>query len=118
MPRNTCHATKVATSWAEDHVAISGIYSIDRTPTYSLCGKFDNGFWNREWGYPQIGVYFANCPSGGHDLLCLDYRGLSSGEEPSVVHVGQEDNYRITPVAADFESFIRGLTNEECFELD
>lgn len=69
-------------------------------------------------GYPQIGVYFANCPSGGHDLLCLDYRGLSSGEEPSVVHVDQEDSYRITPVAPDFESFIRGLTNEECFELD
>ena len=46
-------------------------------------------------------------------MLCLDYRGISSGEEPTVVHVDQDEEFRITPVAPDFESFIRGLKSED-----
>ncbi|WP_428981470.1 SMI1/KNR4 family protein [Nocardia brasiliensis] len=64
-----------------------------------------------EWGYPDIGIYFADCPSAGHDMIALDYRG---GDEPRVVHVDQEAGYRITTLAPDFATFIDGLVHEWC----
>ena len=71
-----------------------------------------------EWGYPEIGIYFANCPSAGHDMLCLDYRDIELNNEPAVVHVDQEHNYHITFVAPNFETFIRGLSKEDMFLED
>ena len=74
IPRQTNHRTKERTSWSHDHIAITGIYSVGREKPCSLCGRFGSEFWVEEWGYPPIGVYFANCPSAGHDMVCLDYR--------------------------------------------
>ena len=51
-------------------------------------------------------------------MLCLDYRACGPLGEPQVVHVDQEADYRITFVAENFESFIRGLQSDEDFELD
>lgn len=62
IPKKTHHRTKERTSWAEDHIAITGIYSIGREKAYSLCGDMGSQFWIDEWGYPAIGVYFADCP--------------------------------------------------------
>ncbi|MEM6758664.1 MAG: SMI1/KNR4 family protein [Pseudomonadota bacterium] len=115
LPRLTCHPTRHPTSWADDHVAITGISAIDRQPSYSLCGELGSQFMMDEWGYPPIGVYFADCPSAGHDMLCLDYR--AGAAEPSVVHVDQEDGFKITPVAPNFESFVRGLRPADDFDL-
>lgn len=109
MPARTSHRTNTRTSWAEDHIAITGIFSIGYDKPCSLCGERGSRFWVEEWGYPDIGVYFADCPSAGHDMLCLDYRACGPQGEPSVVHVDQELDYAITPVAPDFESFLRGL---------
>lgn len=116
IPKRTNHRTSERTSWAEDHVAITGIYSIGREKTYSLCGEFNSSFWVEEWGYPPIGAYFADCPSAGHDMLCLDYRKCGPNGEPQVVHIDQEWDYKITFVAANFESFIRGLEGDDAFE--
>jgi hypothetical protein len=116
IPNKTNHRTKAPTSWAQDHVAITGIYSIGSAKRYSLCGEFSSQFWVDEWGYPAIGVYFADCPSAGHDMLCLDYRECGPKGEPAVVHVDQELDYKITFVARDFESFIRGLEDDDAFE--
>ena len=118
VPRHSCHRTTEPTSWAEDHVAITGIFSIGRTRPCSLCGEAGSRFWIEEWGYPDIGVYFADCPSAGHDMLCLDYRACGPQGEPSVVHIDQESDYRVTWVAPDFESFIRGLEPDEAFDID
>jgi len=112
-PVRTKHRTAQATSWAEDHIAITGIFAIGNTTRYSLCGEAGNHHWLGEWEYPEIGVYFADCPSAGHDMLCLDYRECGPAGEPSVVHVDQEYDYAITPVAPNFEAFIRGLEDEE-----
>jgi hypothetical protein len=114
-PRKTCIRSSSRTSWAEDHVAITGIYSIGNRKRYSLCGEFGSVRWVEEWGYPHIGVYFADCPSAGHDMICLDYRECGPNGEPSVVHVDQEWDYRITFLAETFESFIRGLEFEAAF---
>ncbi|ARN19286.1 SMI1/KNR4 family protein [Piscinibacter gummiphilus] len=115
IPVNTAHRTSEPTSWASDHIAITGIYAIGRDRPNSLCGEFGSEFWHEEWGYPEIGVYFADCPSAGHDMLCLDYRACGPAGEPTVVHVDQELGYKVTFVAADFESFIRSLTSDEDF---
>ena len=116
IPRCKNHRTAEATSWAPDHVAVSGIFAIGSTRPYSLCGEFSSKFWASEWGYPAIGVYFANCPSAGHDMLCLDYRDCGPEGEPCVVHVDQARDFKITLVAASFESFVRGLEADEAFD--
>ena len=119
LPKNTNHRTDEPTSWSDDHIAITGIYSIGRSMLYSLCGEtFNSKFWEEEWGYPAIGIYFADCPSGGHDMIALDYRRCGPDGEPEVVHVDQENDYRITKVAGSFEQFIRGLESDDAFRED
>jgi hypothetical protein len=115
IPRRTRHQTREPTSWAVDHVAITGIFSIGHDKSCSLCGETGSAFWIREWGYPPIGVYFADCPSAGHDMLCLDYRACGPAGEPQVVHIDQEQDYAITFVAETFEAFVRGLEHESAF---
>lgn len=118
MPQNTCFPTGTPTSWAEDHVAITGIFGIGREKAYSLCGELGSQFRIDEWGYPAIGVAICDCPSAGHDMIFLDYRKCDPQGEPAVVHVDQEYDYEITPLADNFEAFIRGLVNEEEYEPD
>ena len=116
IPFNTCFPTTEATSWADDHIAITGIAGIGRTKSYSLCGELGSQFMIDEWGYPEIGVCVCDCPSAGHDMVMLDYSACGKTGEPTVVHVDQEDDYRITFLAPDFESFIRGLVSDEVFD--
>lgn len=116
MPINTCFPTSVSTCWADNHIAISGIMGVDKNKPYSLCGEMGNRFWIEEWGYPAIGVAICTTPSAGHDMIFLDYRNISLIGEPSVVHIDQENNYKITTLAASFEEFIRGLVNCARFE--
>lgn len=116
IPKRTSHRTKEPTSWAHDHIAITGFYSIGKDKQYSLCGQVGSKFWMEEWGYPPIGVYFADCPSAGHDMLCLDYRACGPSGEPKVAHVDQERDYKVVLVAENFETFIRGLEDASAFE--
>jgi hypothetical protein len=116
IPVNTCFPTIEPTSWAEDHVAISGIMGIGREKSYSLCGDFGSPFMIEEWGYPDFGVVICDCPSAGHDVVMLDYRNCGKNGEPEVVHVDQECDYEVTFLAKNFETFIRGLVNEEAYD--
>jgi SMI1-KNR4 cell-wall len=116
IPFRTNHRTTERTSWAEDHIAVSGIYSIGSEKRYSLCGDAGSRFWVEKWGYPDIGIYFADCPSAGHDMVCLDYRACGPSGEPQVVHIDQEWDYKIVFVAVSFEAFIRGLEDDSAFE--
>lgn len=115
-PHTCCFPTEEPTSWAEDHAAITGFLSIGRDKRYSLCGELGSRFMMQEWGYPDIGVYICDCPSAGHDMVALDYRACGPHGEPQVVHVDQEGDYRITVLARDFETFVRGLVSEEAFD--
>lgn len=118
VPKRTSHRTKERTSWAADHIAVTGLSAIGTSRDYSLCGDCGSQFWIDEWGYPPIGVYFADCPSAGHDMICLDYRACGPNGEPCVVHIDQELDYKITFVAPTFEAFIRGLEDEGAFTID
>lgn len=114
--KNCCFPTKKSTSWAQDHCAISGIMAIGRTKSYSLCGELGSQFMIDEWGYPNSGVYICDCPSAGHDMIMLDYSKCGRNGEPEVFHVDQGSGYMKTFLAVDFESFIRGLVNEDVFD--
>ena len=116
LPKRRAFPTSEPTSWAEDHVAITGIKGIGRDKVYSLCGELGSYFKVEEWEYPDIGVYFGDCPSAGHDMICLDYRECGATGEPTVVHVDQEDDYKITYLSKNFESFIKGLVDDSVFE--
>jgi len=118
IPRRTCHRTSERTTWSHDHIAVHGIHGIGRDKPYSLCGERGSRFWVENWLYPPIGVYFADCPSAGHDMVCLDYRGCGPTGEPRVVHVDQEWDYKIVVVAESFEAFIRGLENGSAFDTE
>ena len=63
IPEKSNHRTEERNSWAGDRIAITGIYSIGGEKSNSLCGESSSQFWIDEWGYPPIGVYFADCPS-------------------------------------------------------
>ena len=116
MPNNTCFPTKAPTSWADNHIAITGIFGIGRKKPYSLCGPYGSQFMIDEWGYPEIGVCVCDCPSGGHDMIMLDYRKNGKNGEPEVVHVDQESDYQITFLARDFETFVRGLVHGDVYD--
>lgn len=115
-PRNTCVPTAHPTSWADDHVAITCLFGIGRQKAYSLCGDLGSRFMMNEWDYPNIGVYIGDCPSAGHDMIALDYRQCGHTGEPSVVHVDQEADYKITPLANNFAAFVRLLTHQDVYE--
>jgi hypothetical protein len=116
IPNNSAFPTDEPTSWAKDHVAITGIFGIGRDKTYSLYGALGSKFMMEEWGYPDIGIYFCDCPSAGHDMICLDYRKNGKHGEPEVVHIDQEDDYKITFLAENFECFIKGLVDDNVYD--
>ncbi len=109
------HPAPSQTSWSEDHVGVSALAAIGRTAGFSLCGERGSAFWVAEWGYPDIGIYIAECPSDGHDMIALDYRSRGG---PAVVHVDQEWNYRITLLAPDFETFVTGLVEGSAYDVN
>ena len=118
IPVNTCYPCDEPTCWADDHVAITGIFGIGREKSCSLCGELGSQFMIAEWEYPAIGVAICDCPSAGHDMIFLDYRACGPQGEPAVVHVDQENDYKITHLADSFEEFIRGLEHESLYDPD
>lgn len=118
LVEKSCFPTTEDNSWAEDHIAITGIMGIGRDKTYSVCGELGSQFMIDEWGYPAIGVYIGDCPSAGHDIILLDYSKCGKDGEPEVVHVDQEADYKKIFLAKDFETFIKGLKDEEEFDVD
>ena len=115
VPVRACHRAG-PTSWADDHVALTGLFGIGDERPSSLLGETGHAFWVDVWGYPEIGVYFADCPSAGHDLIALDYRACGPEGEPSVVHVDQDADFAITPLAPTFGAFVRGLQPDGAFD--
>lgn len=115
IPMKTCFISEES-GCEELCVEISGIYGIGREKIYSLCGELGSQFMIDEWEYPPIGVAICDTPTGGHDMIFLDYRECGPQGEPQVVHVDQEADYKITYLAKNFEAFIRGLVSEDSFE--
>ncbi|MCL2713125.1 MAG: SMI1/KNR4 family protein [Alphaproteobacteria bacterium] len=117
LRRNFCPMPE-PTSWAPDHVVVTGLFAIGRTARYSLCGARGSKFREEEWQYPQIGVYIADTPSAGHQMIALDYRCCGRQGEPAVVYVDEEEDFRVSLIAPDFASFICGLAQDRQYDSD
>jgi hypothetical protein len=72
----------------------------------------------REWSYPDVGIVIGHTPSAGHDVFMLDYSVCGPKGEPRVIHVETEarEGIRVTVLAPDFETFLRGLVDRGQFE--
>lgn len=116
VPCNTCFPTKTATSWAPDHIAITGFYSIGEYKPYSLLGSFGSEFMIQEHGFPETGICICTCPSAGQDVIMLDYSKSGDKYEPTVVHIDRKRDYKKTLLAKNFETFVRGLISDEYFD--
>ncbi|MBR3418048.1 MAG: SMI1/KNR4 family protein [Oscillospiraceae bacterium] len=91
------------TEWTNNVVKVSGIMSIGREKTWSICGTDVQC-------RPDIGVAIATTWDGA-DVIILDYRECGKDGEPAVVCVDPNARLRITKIADSFESFIRSLRN-------
>jgi hypothetical protein len=116
-PKRTCFPTSTRTCWAEDHVAVSCISGLGgrrgiASPTMG------SPHFIESWGYPKLGIVFAESPTAGHDAFMLDYSSCGPRGEPTVIHVGVLMGYEpdITFLAADFATFIRGLVDESRYD--
>jgi hypothetical protein len=95
--------------WTLSIIEVNSIFGIDSNKPNSLCGERGSKFYINEWRYPIEGVAICDCPSGGHDMVFLDYSDCGPDGEPCVIHVAQESNFEITYLADSFADFVRGL---------
>lgn len=91
---------------------IDQLLSIGDSKPESLLGTFGSQSWIDDWDFPSIGIYFANDPYRSLAMYCLDYRVCGSSGEPQVAHVCQIEEFVISIVAPNFETFIRNLEEE------
>eukprot|EP01039_Chlorochromonas_danica_P002366 gene2366-2598_t len=88
-------------------LSLHSIFGIGIKHEASLAGFYGNQFLIEEWDYPDdIGIYFADSLSIGHDVFCLDYRQCGSQGEPAVVHVDRERGFHIQPIAPNLKTFL------------
>jgi SMI1-KNR4 cell-wall len=95
-----------------EHVAqVEDFFGIGDQAWTSLCGTLGHTYMIEECLYPPIGVYIGTS-YGGHVLVVLDYSEMTNGE-PCVVIIDTECDDRRTFLAPNFETFVRGLRDEE-----
>lgn len=95
-----------------DRTTMNQLYPIGKYTSITINGSMGTDFLVEEWGFPPIGVAIGDGMCGCHEVFFLDYRECGPEGEPKVSHVDQEFDYRITVLAENFESFIRGLVSD------
>lgn len=113
VPLRRCFRTSVSTSWAADHVEISGLRGIGGDWGIDSSSGIGSDDMIAEWGYPDIGIVICDTPSAGHDTIMLDYSSCGPSGEPSVVYV--DENRCVLQLAQTFAEFRDGLV--ECDEV-
>lgn len=109
-----CFPTRFATSWADDHFEVRALLGIGGSNGIDAGNGQGSADLIKEWGYPDIGLVICDMPSGGHDVVMLDYSSCGSLGEPSVVYV-DEDRVPRT-IAESFAQFIENL--RRCDDCD
>ncbi len=75
IPKKTNHRTNERTSWASDHIAITGIFSIGRDKPCSLCGAYGRRFWTRSAHAEAFGGTVSHLTA--HPMVTLIHIGIS-----------------------------------------
>lgn len=101
--------TGVPTSWSESHVPLDEIMGIGRRD--SQLSMLDTPYLVEEWGLPSP---LALLSGDGHSWIALDYRLCGRQGEPSVTWFETDGNTELA-LAADFQTFIEGLTSATTF---
>lgn len=112
-PLRRCFKTESATSWASDHIEISGLRGIGGEWGIDSVEGLGSADMIREWGYPNVGIVICEMPSGGHDTIMLDYSACGIDGDPTVIYV--DENREIVPLARTFSEFLARLM--PCSEL-
>jgi SMI1-KNR4 cell-wall len=109
-PRRCCFRTTFPTSWAVDHFIVDEIVGLRGTGLTLL----DSAYLIGEWGYPDLGLVVGSTPSGGHDIVMLDYSDCGPTGEPAVAFVTQtaDETWVVHRVAETFAGFIEALVVE------
>ncbi|WP_081893728.1 SMI1/KNR4 family protein [Actinoalloteichus caeruleus] len=105
--KRRCFPTEFATSWAVDHFEVRALLGVGGTWGIDSSSGPGSADLIAEWGYPEIGVIICDMPSGGHDVVMLDYSQSGPDGEPSVAYV-DEDRIPRT-VAGSFDEFLSRL---------
>src|SRR6476620_7611088 len=64
VPTARCFPTSFPTSWADDHVEVSGVRGLGGTWGIGCESALGSHAWVREWGYTDIGLVLCDMPSG------------------------------------------------------
>ena len=67
-----------------------GLLDMDGFAGLAALGSIPAGSDHEDWGYPDVGIYFAWTESAGHEALVLNYREIRKNGEPSVWILDQE----------------------------
>lgn len=110
IPEKTIYPVEDASGGEQERITISAFLGIGRKKSHSLCGDKGSRFVIENGGYPEIGVVICECPSEGQ-VVMLDYRNSGNDGEPEVIHVDQTSGYKLTKLAPNVESFVRGLVH-------
>jgi len=116
IPQNTCYPTGQNPTPNGDHITISGIRGIGREKRNSLCGEAGSRVVIENGGYPEFGVVICDSPSADQGVVMLDYRSSGNDGEPEVIHVDRTNGGKITWLAPNFETFVRGLVKQEIYD--
>jgi len=114
-PRHRCFPTAFASSWAPDHIAVSGILGVGAHQR-GIDAELGSQYMIEEWEYPDIGVVICDTPSAGHDTVMLDYSACGPAGEPSVAYIDEDRVPR--QLAPTFAGFLQGLVPCENFSAD
>lgn len=106
-----CCLTEFPTSWAASHFEILALLGIGGE--WGIDSPLGSAYLIPEWGYPAIGVVLCAMPSGGHDVVMLDYSESGPEGEPTVAYIDEDRIPR--QVANSFEEFLMRLVACETF---
>lgn len=90
-------------------VYLTAIYGVDSKLEYSICGDSGAKMIYNKLAYPNIGLPIAFTTKDDHAMIFLDYSDCGSKGEPKVVLIDQENDYKKTLLAKNFETFIKSL---------
>ncbi|MEU9777727.1 SMI1/KNR4 family protein [Streptomyces sp. NPDC047968] len=104
--------TAVRTSWSESHVPLDGLMGTSRRE--GQLSLLDTPYLVEEWGLPSPLVLLSG---DGHCWIALDYRFCDRQGEPSVTWFDTDWDTELN-LAADFRTFIEGLTSAATFDAE
>ncbi|MFV5997946.1 SMI1/KNR4 family protein [Streptomyces sp. NPDC056231] len=101
--------TDQPTSWSADHVPFGELMGIGHRER--MVSLLDTPYLVEEWDLPSPVVLISG---DGHYWIALDYRECGRQGQPSVTWLDTDLDMELR-LAADFRSFVEGLTSEASF---